>query len=53
MFPFSRKYGGVEVASADGAGEVRASANNRNQWVTSDLTSLKRLRITYPAQAKK
>lgn len=53
MFPFSRKYGGVEVATADGAGEVRASANNRNQWVTSDMTTLKRLRITYPTQAKK
>ena len=47
MFPFSRKYGGVEVATADGAGENHVSTN-KNQWLTSDLTSLKRLRIRYP-----
>jgi hypothetical protein len=48
MFPFSRKYGNVEVGTSDGAGQNHASAN-KNQWITSDLaTGLKRLRITYP-----
>jgi hypothetical protein len=47
MFPFSTKYGGVEIGTTDGAGEHHVS-NNKNQWLTSDLTSLKRLRITYP-----
>jgi hypothetical protein len=47
MFPFSTKYGGVAVQAADGAGE-RHESRNRNQWLTSDLTTLKRLRITYP-----
>ncbi len=50
MFPFSTKYGGLEAASNDGAGERHVSTN-KNQWLTSDLTSLKRLRITYPTQA--
>ena len=46
MFPFSTKYGGVEIG--DGAGEHHASTN-KNQWITSDLgTSPKRLRIRYP-----
>jgi hypothetical protein len=45
MFPFSTKYGSVEV---DAAGEQRMS-KNKNQWITSDMaTALKRLRITYP-----
>jgi hypothetical protein len=48
MFPFSTKYGGVEVAATDGAGQHHVSTN-KNQWITSDLaTGLKRLRITYP-----
>jgi hypothetical protein len=47
MFPFSTKYGGVEIGTSDGAGEHHAG-NNKNQWITSDLTNLKRLRITYP-----
>jgi len=47
MFPFSTKYGGVDIGTSDGAGEHHVS-NNKNQWITSDLTSLKRLRITYP-----
>jgi hypothetical protein len=48
MFPFSRKYGSVEVATNDGAGELNVSTN-KNQWITSDLaTGLKRLRIMYP-----
>ena len=47
MFPFSTKYGGVAVQATDGAGEHHVS-RNKNQWLTSDLTTLKRLRITYP-----
>ena len=48
MFPFSRKYGGVDVAPSEGTAEHHAS-NNKNQWVTSDMASgLKRLRIRYP-----
>jgi hypothetical protein len=48
MFPFSTKYGGVEIGTTDGAGEHHVSTN-KNQWITSDLgTGLKRLRITYP-----
>jgi len=48
MFPFSTKYGGLDIGTSDGAGEHHAS-NNKNQWITSDLTpSLKRLRIRYP-----
>src|SRR6478672_951526 len=48
MFPFSTKYGGVDVGMNDGAGEHHVSTN-KNQWVTSDLTAgLKRLRIKYP-----
>ena len=47
MFPFSTKYGGVDIGTSDGAGEHHVS-NNKNQWITSDLTSLKRLRIRYP-----
>ena len=48
MFPFSTKYGGVEVQTADGAGAHHVSTN-KNQWLTSDLTTLKRLRIRYPS----
>jgi hypothetical protein len=48
MFPFSIRYGGIAVRADGGAGEHHASTN-KNQWITSDLTtSLKRLRITYP-----
>ncbi len=49
MFPFSTKYGGADVQTNDGAGE-RHSSKNRNRWLTSDLTTLKRLRITYPTK---
>ncbi|MEO8362555.1 MAG: hypothetical protein ABI672_21185, partial [Vicinamibacteria bacterium] len=48
LFPFSTKYGGVEVQTTDGSGERHVSAN-KNQWLTSDLERLKSLRITYPA----
>jgi len=47
MFPFSTKYGGVDVRTNDGAGEHHISTN-KNQWITSDLTTMKRLLITYP-----
>jgi hypothetical protein len=47
MFPFSTKYGGVGVRTDGGAGEHHMSAN-KNQWITSDLTTMKRLLITYP-----
>ena len=48
MFPFSTKYGGIDVGTNEGAGEHHVSTN-KNHWITSDLTtSLKRLRITYP-----
>jgi hypothetical protein len=50
MFPFSTKYGGVDIGTAGGAGEHHASTN-KNQWIASDLaTSPKRLRIRYPTQ---
>jgi hypothetical protein len=50
MFPFSTKYGAVEVQTDDGAGENHIGGNG-NRWITSDLTTgtPKRLRITYPA----
>ncbi len=48
MFPFSRKYGGVDVGPSEGAAAHHASTN-KNQWITSDLAAdLKRLRIKYP-----
>ncbi len=47
MFPFSTKYGGVSVDTVDGAGEHHES-QNKNQWLTSDLTTLRRLKIRYP-----
>jgi hypothetical protein len=47
MFPFSTRHGGVEVQTTEGAGEHHVS-KNKNQWITSDLTTLKRLKITYP-----
>jgi len=52
MFPFSTKYGGVDVQVNDGAGEHHVSTN-RNEWVTSDLTvTPKRLRIRYPTSTR-
>lgn len=51
MFPFSTKYGGVEVRTDDGAGENHASGNG-NQWITSDFTATtpRRLLVTYPTR---
>ena len=46
MFPFSPKYGGVDVQTSDGEHHV---STNKNQWITSDLAAgLKRLTIRYP-----
>lgn len=52
IFPFSTKYGGVDIRAADGAGEHHVSKNG-NQWITSDITATasKRLVITYPVRA--
>jgi hypothetical protein len=48
MFPFSTKYGGVDIESAGRAGEHHTSTN-KNQWITSDLGATpKQLRIRYP-----
>jgi hypothetical protein len=51
LFPFSTKYGGVDIRPADGAGEHHVSKNG-NQWITSDIASAasKRLVVTYPIQ---
>ena len=50
MFPFSTKYGGVEVRTDDGAAEKHVS-KNKNQWITSDCsTTMERVLITYPTQ---
>jgi hypothetical protein len=49
MFPFSTKYGGVSIETADAAGEHHVSAN-KNQWITSDTSKgLTRLRVRYPS----
>jgi hypothetical protein len=48
MFPFSRKYGSVDVGPSEGAAAHHAS-NNKNQWISSDIAAdLKRLKIKYP-----
>jgi hypothetical protein len=53
MFPFSTKYGRVEIQAEDGSGENHASKNG-NYWVTCEgLTGGKKIVITYPAQASR
>ena len=50
MFPFSTKYGGVEIRADDGSGKNHSS-KNRNTWVTCDCSSSgKKVVITYPTQ---
>ncbi len=50
LFPFSTKYGGVEIRTDDGSGEKHTS-KNKNQWITSDgAASGKKILITYPTQ---
>jgi hypothetical protein len=52
MFPFSTKYGGVEIRADDGSGENHVS-KNKNQWVTCDGSGPgKRIVITYPTRAQ-
>lgn len=48
MFPFSAKYGGVEIWAEDGSGENHLS-KNQNQWISCDCSRVpKKIRITYP-----
>lgn len=51
MFPFSTKYGGVDVRADDGVGEHHMSTN-KNQWITCDIptTAGTSLVVTYPTQ---
>ena len=50
MFPFSIKYGGVEIQVEDSSGENNTS-KNRNQWVACDCSkSGKKVLITYPTR---
>jgi len=49
MFPFSTKYGGVEIAAGDGSGENHAS-KNQNRWISCNASSGVRIRITYPTR---
>jgi hypothetical protein len=51
MFPFSTKYGRVEIRAEDGSGENHASKNG-NTWVSCDGSDGgKKVVITYPAKA--
>jgi hypothetical protein len=51
MFPFSTKYGGLEIWAEDGSGENHAS-KNQNRWVVcSSKKSGMKVRITYPTRA--
>ncbi len=49
MFPFSTKYGGVEIQTDGSAGKKHISAN-QNQWIEYDLSAPtpQRMLITYP-----
>jgi len=50
MFPFSTKYGPVEIRAEDGSGENHASKNG-NTWVACDGSNGgKKVVITYPAK---
>jgi hypothetical protein len=50
MFPFSTKYGGVEIWAEDGSGENHTS-KNQNQWVSCNCSnSGMKVLITYPIQ---
>jgi hypothetical protein len=50
MFPFSTKYGGVEIRADDGSGENHTSKNG-NGWVScSNAKSGLNVRITYPVR---
>ena len=44
MFPFSTKYGGVDIRATDAGGDGEHHVSkNKNQWITSDITASKRL----------
>jgi len=47
FFPFSTKYGGVDIRSSGGEGEHHVS-KNANQWITSEFAASKRIVVTYP-----
>jgi hypothetical protein len=48
MFPFSTKYGGVEIRAEDSSGENHTS-KNKNPWVTCNCSkSGEKVLITYP-----
>jgi len=50
MFPFSTKYGGVEIWAEDGSGENHTS-KNQNQWVSCTCSSSgTEVLVTYPTQ---
>jgi len=50
MFPFSSKYGGVEIRGNDESGENHTS-KNQNQWVSCNgSNSGIKILITYPTQ---
>ena len=50
MFPFSTKYGGVEIWAEDGSGENHTS-KNQNQWISCNCSSSgMKVLITYPTQ---
>jgi hypothetical protein len=50
MFPFSTKYGGIEIRADDGSDENHRS-KNKNQWITCDCSAIgKRVLIIYPTQ---
>ena len=50
MFPFSTKYGGLEIWAEDGSGENHTS-KNQNRWVACAAAGGKNVRITYPTKA--
>lgn len=50
LFPFSTKYGGVEVRAEDGSGGSHVS-NNGNRWIACDgSTGGKKVAIAYPVK---
>jgi hypothetical protein len=50
MFPFSTKYGGVEIRTDEDAGKNHTS-KNKNQWITCDWSAPgKKILVIYPTQ---
>lgn len=49
MFPFSTKYGGVEIQAGDGTGRSGLSKNG-NRWISCAAAAGKKIRITYPVR---